>query len=57
MRPQAGDALAYDYGFMNANMDTLMAYQDMTAVLGELPGSLTTLEERVRHHAFIFNPS
>lgn len=57
MGPQAGDALADDYGFINANMDTLMAYHDMSPVLERLPVSLTPLEDWVRRYAFVFNPS
>lgn len=57
MGPQAGDALVDDYGFINANMDSLMAYQDMSPILKQLPVSLTILEDWVRHHSFVFNPS
>lgn len=57
MGPQAGNALTDDYGFINANMDTLMAYHDMSPVLKRIPVTLTTLEDWVRRYAFAFNPS
>jgi len=54
MGPEAGDALANDYGFINEHMDEIMAYHDMAPVLEKLPVQLTPLEDWVRQHAFAF---
>jgi uncharacterized protein YbjT (DUF2867 family) len=53
----AGDGLAQYYATVERNMEQVVPFHDMQPILEKLPVRLTTLEEWVGEHAFLFQPS
>jgi uncharacterized protein YbjT (DUF2867 family) len=50
----AGDGLAQYYAIVEHNMEQVVPFYNMQPILEKLPVRLTTLEEWVREHAFLF---
>lgn len=53
----AGDGLAQYYETVQKHPAQVVPFYDMSPVLEKLPVTLTTLEDWVREHAFLFQPS